>query len=133
MVVRLHCWAVELLQVYCCTAVPLAVAADLASRHLPLPALTTVANPVGSAAAASCGEAIVSPVTVLAMTATTVRSFAVRWRPDSLFGLGTAFLLCGWGVEKRGAGCVRQPVYLAKMLVNCQAVWATPEHVSSFG
>jgi hypothetical protein len=34
----------------------------------------------------------------------------------------------GGGVER-----VRQPVYLAKMLVNCQAFWATPEQVSSFG
>lgn len=51
--VKLHSWAVLLLQAYCWTAVPLAVAAARASRHLPLPAFTTVDQLVGRAAAAA--------------------------------------------------------------------------------
>ncbi|GHD56138.1 hypothetical protein GCM10010317_042180 [Streptomyces mirabilis] len=79
------------------------------------------------------------PDAVVATSANTVRTFGIRWRPDSLFCLSTDLgtdlgtdLSCGdggWG----SAECVRQPVYLAKMLVNCQLLWATPEQVSSFG
>ncbi len=70
------------------------------------------------------------PDAVLATSATTVRTFGIRWRPESLFRLSTNFS-CGDGGVR--AERVRQPVYLAKMLVNCQAFWATPEQVSLFG
>lgn len=129
-------WAVLPLHVYCWTAVPSALAAERASTHLPLPLLTTVVYPVGSAAAAEpCAlaepcAANSTPVTVVATSAATVRTLGIRWWPDSLFPLSTDFS-CGGGGER--AERVRQPVYLAKMPVNCQSLWVTPEQVSLFG
>jgi hypothetical protein len=65
-----HCWAVLLLQVYCWTAVPLAVAAARASTHLPLCLAATVFQPVGEMAAVASGE--FTTVNVVAATAATV-------------------------------------------------------------
>ncbi|GAA2341935.1 hypothetical protein GCM10010431_76900 [Streptomyces kunmingensis] len=72
------------------------------------------------------------PVAVVATSATTARALGMTDLGTGLVtGLNTGTPAVGVGRWWRvGPG---QPVYLAKMPVNCQVLWLTPEQVSSFG